>query len=92
MRPLSPSDPTSIAVRCSRSNTWRALAALLVVCAPLAGCGGGSDADLRSYVAEVKMRPGGPIEELPPIAPYVGYTYPCDGVVACPDPFEPFFL
>jgi type IV pilus assembly protein PilP len=65
---------------------------MLVVCVPLVGCGGGSDADLRSYVAEVKTRPGGPIEDLPPLARYVGYTYPCDGVVPCADPFEPFYL
>jgi type IV pilus assembly protein PilP len=92
MRSLSTSGPISAAVGSGWRGTLRALAAALVVCAPLTGCGGGSDADLRSYVAEVKMRPGGPIEELPPIAPYVGYTYPCDGAVACPDPFEPFFL
>ena len=92
MRPLSTSDPFSIAVRNAGSGFVRALLIPLIISVPLAGCGGGSDADLRSYVAEVKTRPGGPIEDLPPIAPYVGYTYPCDGAVPCPDPFEPFFL
>lgn len=70
----------------------RALATLLVVCVPLAGCGGGSMADLRSYVAEVKTRKGTRIEELPPIEPYVVYTYPCDEPIQCVDPFEPFYL
>lgn len=92
MRPLSTSDSFDISVLSTRSSAIRALMALLVVCVPLAGCGGGSDADLRSYVAEVKTRPGTPIEDLPPIAPYVVYTYPCDGAVPCPDPFEPFYL
>jgi type IV pilus assembly protein PilP len=49
-------------------------------------------ADLRSYVAEVKVRKSTRIEELPPIEPYVVYTYPCDGAIECVDPFEPFFL
>lgn len=70
----------------------RVLITLLVVCVPLAGCGGGSMADLRSYVAEVKTRKGTKIEELPPIAPYIVYTYPCDGQIQCVDPFEPFYL
>jgi len=65
---------------------------MLVACVALAGCGGGSMADLRGYIADVKTRPGTPIEELPPIAPYVVYTYPCDGVIPCVDPFEPFYL
>ena len=48
--------------------------------------------DLDEWIARVKTRPGTPIEELPPIAPYVVYTYPCDGAVPCVDPFEPFYL
>ena len=47
--------------------------------------------DLRSYVAEVKTRKGTRIQELPPIEPYVVYTYPCNDVIQCNDPFEPFF-
>jgi len=92
MRPLSQPELFSASVSSTGGRAIRALVAVLAVCVPLAGCGGGSDADLRSYVAEVKTRPGTPIEDLPPIAPYVVYTYPCDGVVPCPDPFEPFFL
>ena len=70
----------------------RTLVTLLAVCVPLAGCGGGSMDDLVDYVTEVKTRKGSRIEELPPIEPYVVYTYPCDGSVQCVDPFEPFFL
>jgi type IV pilus assembly protein PilP len=92
MRLLSTQDPVCTPVPSGRRGALRAFAAALVVCVPLAGCGGGSDADLRAYVAEVKTRPGSPIEDLPPIAPYVVYTYPCDNVVPCTDPFEPFYL
>jgi type IV pilus assembly protein PilP len=92
MRPLSTSDPVSSSVLGRQSTVLRALATILIVCVPLAGCGGGSMADLRSYVAEIKTRPGTPIEDLPPIQPYVVYTYPCDGAVECADPFEPFYL
>ncbi len=92
MRPLSTLDPVSTSVLRKQSTVFRALATILIVCVPLAGCGGGSMADLRSYVAEIKTRPGTPIEELPPIQPYVVYTYPCDGAIQCVDPFEPFYL
>jgi len=66
----------------------RALGLALVACLPLAGCGGGSMADLRDYVAEVKKRKGSAIEELPPIEPYVVYTYQSSDST---DPFAPFF-
>jgi len=92
MRPLSTSDPVCCSVLSRQSTVFRALATILVVCVPLASCGGGSMADLRSYVAGVKTRPGTPIEDLPPIQPYVVYTYPCDGAIQCVDPFEPFYL
>ncbi len=92
MRPLSTLDPVSTSVLRKQSTVFRALATILIVCVPLAGCGGGSMADLRRYVAEIKTRPGTPIEDLPPIQPYVVYTYPCDGAIQCVDPFEPFFL
>jgi type IV pilus assembly protein PilP len=92
MRPLSTLDPVSTSVLRKPSTVLRALATILIVCVPLAGCGGGSMADLRSYVAEIKTRPGTPIEDLPPIQPYVVYTYPCDGAIECVDPFEPFYL
>jgi type IV pilus assembly protein PilP len=92
MRLLSTLDPVSTSVLRKPSTVLRALATILIVCVPLAGCGGGSMADLRSYVAEIKTRPGTPIEDLPPIQPYVVYTYPCDGAIECVDPFEPFYL
>ena len=54
----------------------------------LTGCGTGSMSDLETYVKKVLKRPGQPPEELPPIEPYVVYTYQSsDGV----DPFEPYF-
>lgn len=54
----------------------------------LTGCGGGSMRDLESYVQQVLARPGGKIEPIPPLEPYVVYTYQSsDGV----DPFKPFF-
>ncbi len=92
MRPSSTPDPVCSSVLSRQSSVFRALATILVVCIPLASCGGGSMADLRSYVAEIKTRPGTRIEELPPIQPYVVYTYPCDGAIQCVDPFEPFYL
>lgn len=88
---LSRSSPGSAVPWLAPTPARRTLAALLVVCLPLVGCGGGSMADLRDYVAEVKTRKGTPVKELPPIEPYVVYTYPCDGSVECVDPFEPFF-
>ena len=77
--------------RVPRGGSIRALLALVLASIALAGCGGGSMADLRSYAEEVKKRPGTRIEELPPIEPYIVYSYPCTGTVGCVDPFEPFF-
>ena len=92
MRPLSSSDPVSSTVFGRRGGGFRVLVTMLVVCVPLAGCGGGSMADLRSYVAEVKTRKGTPVEGLPPIKLMLTYTYPCDSAIQCADPFEPFYL
>ena len=92
MRPSSTPDPVCSSVLSRQSSVFRALATILAVCIPLASCGGGSMADLRKIVAEIKTRPGTAIEELPPIQPYVVYTYPCDGAIQCVDPFEPFYL
>jgi type IV pilus assembly protein PilP len=92
MRPLPELDPVNASVWSRRSSAFRALLTMLFVSVPLAGCGGGSMADLRSYISDIKTRPGTPVEDLPPIAPYVVYTYPCDGAIPCVDPFEPFYL
>ena len=51
----------------------------------LAGCTEDMS-DLRSYVAEVKQRPGGRIEPLPEIQPYATYTFPERPMR---NPFEP---
>jgi len=44
--------------------------------------------DLKAYVAKIRARKGGKVEELPPIEPYVSYAYQSENAV---DPFEPFF-
>jgi type IV pilus assembly protein PilP len=87
--PLHGMDGDAASARGARA--WRVLLALILVCVSLAGCSGGSDADLRSYIEEVKQRKGTRIEELPPIEPYIVYSYPCTGTQGCVDPFEPFF-
>lgn len=95
MRETRRPEPTPVVCdvdRRRRRSAVRTLAASLLVSFALSGCGGGSMSDLRSYVAEVKTRKGTRIEELPPIEPYVVYTYPCNGEIQCVDPFEPFFL
>jgi len=67
----------------------RARIALLVVFSLLvAGCGGGSMQDLRTYVDEVLARESNQVEELPEFERYETYTYQSSGTT---DPFEPFF-
>ncbi len=68
------------------SRLLRLLAAAVLL--TLGGCGGGSMSDLERYVSEVLSRPGGKIEPIPPLEPYVVYTYQSSDDV---DPFEPFF-
>jgi type IV pilus assembly protein PilP len=67
----------------------RSLTAVLVVgCASLlSGCLDQDKSDLDRYVEDVLARKGGRIDELPPIEPYVVYTYKGGEV----DPFAPFF-
>lgn len=62
---------------------------LLAITAGLAltGCGGGSMNDLNSYVQEVLARKGGKIEPIPPLEPYVVYTYQSSEKT---NPFESF--
>jgi type IV pilus assembly protein PilP len=45
-----------------------------LVAALLSACGGRDD-DLRAYIDEVKARPGGRIEPLPPVEPAPTYVY-----------------
>lgn len=61
--------------------------ALLGCALMLAGCEGKDMRDLQRYVEDVLARPGGRIEELPPIEPYTAYTYKGGEV----DPFAPFY-
>lgn len=51
----------------------RGLLVVLAVAA-LGGCGSGAD-DLRSYVDQVKARPGGRIPPLPDVVPAPSFTY-----------------
>lgn len=52
----------------------------------LAGCSmGGNHSDLQSYVEEVKARPQGAIEPLPPLRTYDAYVY---NVTAKRSPFD----
>ena len=53
------------------SMRWLAAAAMAV---GLTACGGAND-DLRAYIDDVKARPGGRIEPLPPIVPAPSFVY-----------------
>ena len=53
------------------SMRWLAAAAMA---AALSACGGAND-DLRAYIDEVKARPGGRIEPLPPVEPAPSFVY-----------------
>lgn len=90
MQRLSKFGPVNNSEPSRQSGALRTLATMLTVSVLVAGCGGGSMADLKSYIEQMKNRPGTPIEPLPPIDPYVTYAYPCDGAVPCVDPFAPF--
>ncbi|HSG63856.1 MAG TPA: pilus assembly protein PilP [Gammaproteobacteria bacterium] len=56
----------------------RTLLAALVMMTALSGCGGATD-DLRSYVDEVKARPGGRVPPLPDIVPAPTFAYDAAG-------------
>ncbi len=60
--------------------------AVLAAVAFTVGCSAGVDSELRSYVDQVKQRPGGRIEPLPQIRPYETFAYTADSVRS---PFEP---
>ena len=57
----------------SKAALTRTLAALAVVSA-LSACGG-ANYDLRTYIDQVKARPGGRIEPLPPVHPAPNFVY-----------------
>ncbi len=62
---------------------------LLTACIGLSGCSDQSMSDLHSYSATVLAREGTRIDELPPIEPYIVYSY-ASAASAQPDPFQPF--
>ena len=57
--------------RSALSARWLAAAVVAVF---LSACGGAND-DLRAYIDDVKARPGGRIEPLPPIEPAPTFVY-----------------
>jgi type IV pilus assembly protein PilP len=63
------------------------LSVLALSCtAVVAGCGGGSDDDLRTWMAEQGASARGKIDPIPPIRPYEAFTYNAFGQN---DPFKP---
>jgi len=66
-------------------TTVRTAAALAAV-SLLAACSSGVDDELRTYVDDVKQRPGGRIEPLPQIRPYETFSYSAD---TARSPFQP---
>jgi len=58
-------------MRSALSTRWIAAA---IVAASLSACGGAND-DLRAYIDEVKARPGGRIDALPPVEPAPTFAY-----------------
>lgn len=69
--------------RRNRCSTARAIPVLLFTL--LAGCSQDMH-DLRSYLQEVKQRPGGPIASIPEMKPFATFNYPDTAVR---DPFAP---
>ncbi|MBC7198759.1 pilus assembly protein PilP [Pseudomonas sp. S5(2021)] len=66
-----------------KSRVW--FSALLVLA--LTGCSGGNDfTDLQQYLDEVRARPKGSIEPLPPFVPYEAFIYSAS---AMRHPFQP---
>lgn len=57
----------------SRIDTWRVIV-MALACSALLGCSPGR-ADLESYVAEVKARPGPPLEPLPVMQQFETFEY-----------------
>lgn len=78
---------------CSLSALWprvlrrrKYLGALLVAAVVLTGCNGEDTSDLRTFIAQVKMRPRPRVEPLPEIRPYETFLYAAGELR---NPFEP---
>ena len=63
---------------------------LVIACIGLSGCVSRDKSDLENYASGVLSRPGGRIDPLPPIKPYVAYLYQ-SGEAGRRDPFRSFF-
>ena len=53
----------------------RSSIAAVLAAALLSGCAAGVDDELNGFISEVKGRPGGRIQPLPQINPYVAFQY-----------------
>ncbi|MSR14476.1 MAG: pilus assembly protein PilP [Gammaproteobacteria bacterium] len=67
-----------------------AAAFLVLTCCTLGACVNRDTSDLKKYVDNVLARPGGQIDQLPPIKPYERYLYQ-SGETHARDPFKSFF-
>ena len=65
-------------------------ASLVCILLSLGGCVSTDTSDLDQHIAEILVRPGGRIEPLPEIKPYVAYAYQSSGLNAR-DPFKLFY-
>ena len=63
---------------------------LAIACIGLSGCVSRDKSDLENYASEVLSQPGGRIDPLPPIKPYVAYLYQ-SGEANLRNPFQSFF-
>lgn len=73
-------------VPASLSLRYIAIVVATIVVPTMAGCSfGGGHEDLRDFIAEVKSRPQGAIEPLPPLRTYDAYIY---NVTAMRSPFD----
>lgn len=60
---------------CNATYTFNHVYVLLIFLAVLSGCSGGGNADLQSYIREVKARPAGRISPVPEFKPYESFVY-----------------
>lgn len=70
--------------KCAALRPWLVVSFVMI---GVSGCTlGGSNEDLHQYIAEVKSKPQGTIEPLPPLRTYDAYVY---NVTAMRSPFDP---
>ncbi len=79
----------SLKLMCAHHRPYDAAVILIALCGILTGCVNRDKFDLEKFVAKVLERPGGQIEQLPPIKPYERYLYQSAEAHAR-DPFQSF--